>query len=334
MNARFNMPYPFGWFQVALSKELAVGQSRPIHYFGQELVLFRTESGEARILDAYCPHMGAHLGYGIRKEDGHGGEVRGDSIVCPFHGWSFNGDGQCTEVPYAKNMPPKAAKGEVLLKSWPVQEKNQMIWMWYHPQCEVPDYDVEEVAEFASDNQAWGELQCHTFIVKTHCQEMAENGADPAHFRYVHGVAEFPASSMGFDGGHRRQGKVDAPMQTPKGTVDGSIEFVCNGPGQSYTRFTGICETVEMGNVTPIDDETVEYNAIFVQPREDEGKGGVAAAIIKDICRQIEEDSIIWERKIYREKPMLCDGDGPIAKFRKWYSQFYAESLHAEEAAS
>jgi cholesterol 7-dehydrogenase len=41
------------------------------------LVLFRTESGEAKVLDAYCPHMGADLGVGSK--------VVGDCIECPFH---------------------------------------------------------------------------------------------------------------------------------------------------------------------------------------------------------------------------------------------------------
>jgi len=40
----------------------------------------------------------------------------------------------------------------------------------------------------------------------------------------------------------------------------------------------------------------------------------------------MEEDQIIWDRKQYFEKPMLCDGDGPFAKYRRWYSQFLIES--------
>ena len=78
---RFPMPIPFGWFFVAYSDELAVGDVKPLHYFGRDLVLFRNESGQAGLLDAYCPHLGAHLGYG--------GEVQGDSIRCPFHAWAF-----------------------------------------------------------------------------------------------------------------------------------------------------------------------------------------------------------------------------------------------------
>jgi hypothetical protein len=80
-----------------------------------------------------------------------------------------------------------------------------------------------------------------------------------------------------------------------------------------------------MGNVTHIEDEVIEVNFGFLQKKVD-GKvptGGVNAAIIADICQQIEEDAPIWENKIYQSKPNLCDGDGPIAKFRKWYAQFY-----------
>ena len=44
-------------------------------------------------MDAYCPHLGAHLG--------HGGRVEGGAVRCPFHAWLWGGDGRCLEVPYA-----------------------------------------------------------------------------------------------------------------------------------------------------------------------------------------------------------------------------------------
>ncbi len=62
---------------------------------GQNLVAWRGESGKAYIADAYCPHMGAHLGLG--------GKVSGECIKCTFHGWSFHGsDGGVTNIPYSK----------------------------------------------------------------------------------------------------------------------------------------------------------------------------------------------------------------------------------------
>ena len=39
----------------------------------------------------------------------------------------------------------------------------------------------------------------------------------------------------------------------------------------------------------------------------------------------MEQDIPIWNNKIYQPAPRLCDGDGPIAEFRKWFRQFYTE---------
>ena len=61
---RFPFPIPSGWFAVAFSSELEAGEVKPVRYFGKELVLFRTSDGEAHLLDAFCPHLGAHLGHG------------------------------------------------------------------------------------------------------------------------------------------------------------------------------------------------------------------------------------------------------------------------------
>jgi len=97
---RFTPPIPNGWFQVAFSHELEPGAVKPLRYFDKDLVAFRTEAGAISVLDAHCPHLGAHLG--------HGGKVKGGSIECPFHAWQFGTDGKCTAVPYAEHVPRKA----------------------------------------------------------------------------------------------------------------------------------------------------------------------------------------------------------------------------------
>lgn len=325
MSKRYPMPMPIGWFHVSYSNELEPGTAKPIHYFGRDMVLFRTESGEVSCLDAFCPHMGAHLGYGIHEFQGKGGEVNGEDIVCPFHGWKFNGDGVCTDVPYAKNIPPKV-KDVQCLKKYHVVEANQCIWVWYHPDENVePQWDIRVLPEAQADNDDWGDIMPHRRIIKTHIQDIAENGADPAHFRYVHGTAHIPDVGEAVFDGHERNVVLTSKLNTPKGQVDGRIEFASIGPGQAVTYFSGICDTVLMGNITHIDEDLVEVNFGFIQKKVN-GEvpvGGVNAAIMADIKQQLEEDSPIWENKIYRPLPILCDGDGPIAKFRKWYAQFY-----------
>lgn len=324
MQNRYDLPLPFGWFIVGYSKELNPGESKPLNFFDEELVLFRTQDGEAKVLEAHCPHMGAHLGYGINGETGGGGEVVGDSITCPFHGWKFNGEGYCTEVPYANSIPPKV-KDQQVLRSYPVTEINQTIFAWYHPKGDAPSFEVDYIPELDPENEEWGELDITEWEIDTHVQEMAENGADPAHFLYVHGVKDYPAGEMDFDSWPKRSGFIESNMKTPQGLQKGKIDMITNGPGQSYVRFTGICETVQQACATPITGQKLRFTSAYVQKLVDgkEQKGGVGAALKADLIKQIDEDKIIWEHKKFRVKPSLCDGDGPISKFRKWYGRFY-----------
>jgi len=321
---RCPLPMPWGWFQVLYSDELRVGESKPLHYFGKELVIFRTESGKAVVLDAYCPHMGAHLGYGIRDQAGGGSRVVGESIECPFHGWQYNAEGQCTHIPYAKNMPPKIARGEQVIACWPVREVNQTILVWYHPDKLEPLFEPPVIPEAGADNADWSEFTIFRWEVNVHMQEMAENAVDPAHFQFVHGTNDVPdAEVLEFDG-YTRRGFLKTRNPTPKGVVEGSIENQNFGPGLSVVRFTGIYDTVLMANVTPIESELTRAQYAFIQPKatlETLGKT-VGKAIIGNIAQQMEEDIIIWNRKAYYEKPLLCDGDGPFAKLRRWYGQF------------
>ena len=62
--------YPRGWFVIGVSSELEVGEVKPIKYFGREMVLYRSETGNAIVHDAFCPHLGAHLGYGGKGYQG------------------------------------------------------------------------------------------------------------------------------------------------------------------------------------------------------------------------------------------------------------------------
>ncbi len=308
----FPFPLPNGWFAVGYSHELAPGQVLPLRYFATDLVLYRSVAGVARVLDAYCPHLGANIG--------RGGKVLGDTIRCPFHGWRFGSDGACVEVPYAQRIPPKARLG-----AWPLVERNGAIWVWRHAEGKPPEWDVPVIPEFG--NPDWTEPDEYRWKVRTCNQEMGENGVDRAHFRYVHGTMQVPESEVTVDGPWRRSVN-RSQMLTPRGPVDGCIDANSHGFGCSFTRFTGICETVLLSMTTPIDDVTCDVRFAFTQAKENGQKpvGGVGAAIIRDIVKQLNEDIPIWENKVYQARPVLCDGDGPIAEFRRWCLQFYSPS--------
>src|SRR5688572_9087426 len=181
MRERFPMPIPFGWFFIAYSDELKPGDLRPVHYFGEELILFRTESGAAGVMEAYCPHLGAHIG--------HGGSVDGEAVRCPFHAWAFNLEGACVDVPYATTVPV-AARRPGCIRSYPVSEKNGVVWVWHHPDNALPTFEVIEREETLSPE--WSAQQRFLWVVDTNPQEIAENGVDVAHFRFVHKMDAVP----------------------------------------------------------------------------------------------------------------------------------------------
>ena len=102
MKRDFPFPaYPNGWFAVSSSDEVKSGEVKPLDYFGNPLVVYRTEAGEARVIDAHCPHLGAHLGFG--------GAVVGETVRCPFHHWCFGADGEVRRHPLC---PAHPAAGE------------------------------------------------------------------------------------------------------------------------------------------------------------------------------------------------------------------------------
>jgi phenylpropionate dioxygenase-like ring-hydroxylating dioxygenase large terminal subunit len=311
-------PFPTGWFQVAYSDELESGGVMPLHYFGEHLVLFRDGSGTARVFEAFCPHLGAHLGYGGVVEDG--------CIRCPFHAWRFDGNGQCVEIPYAEKIPPQAK-----LRTWPVFEANGLIMVHHHIAGQPPGWDLPKLSEYNSDG--WTPYVRRRWKVRSHNQEMAENAVDSAHFKYVHGTPEQPKTRAEIDG---HMFRVRSPVQytTPQGDVEGQIASDSYGFGFSLVRFTGIVETLLISSVTPIDGEYVDVRFTFTTKRvgNEALTEGVAKAFIAEIERQLGQDIPIWEHKVMKSPPMLCDGDGPIGLFRRWSKQFYvAEPNGASE---
>lgn len=305
----YTPPIPDGWFQVAYSDELTAGAVVPLNYFSKDLVLFKNEAGDISVLDAFCPHLGAHLG--------HGGKVVGDCIECPFHAWRFGPDGDCREVPYAKRIPPKAKLGK-----WHVKEVAGLVMVWHHGGGAEPWFELPDVPEFGDEQ--WTDYAKRRWTIRTRNQEMAENSVDSAHFHFVHGTQNMPKSEAEVRD-HILRVWSDTGMETPRGRVEGSVESLSYGFGFGLVRFKGIVETLLVSSVTPIDEDHVDVRFSFSVKKlggADVTKG-VGKAFIAEIERQLGQDIPIWENKIQHERPMLCDGDGPIGMFRKWCRQSY-----------
>jgi phenylpropionate dioxygenase-like ring-hydroxylating dioxygenase large terminal subunit len=312
MARRFPFPIPFGWFQVAFPDDLAPGDVTALRYWARDLVLWRDEAGEFHLQDAYCPHLGAHIGIG--------GTVSGNEVVCPFHGWKYDATGACTNIPYSQRGNKKAK-----LRTYPTVVRNGFVLAWYHPHDAPPQWEIPVIEEIG--DPGWSDFYSSSYVIHTVPQEMSENGADPAHFRFVHGTDEV-AEMESYD--------TDGPCSvmlskqsyvTPRGVTHGRIDVYNHGPGFSKVWFSGIVDAINIATTTPIDEEKTQVRFNFVVRKFDDAKltSTVANAFVKEINKQVQEDRPIWEHKSFIPTPALADTDGPIMQFRKWYSQFYAE---------
>jgi len=142
--------YPNGWFHVLDSRELAVGDVKYISVLGEHLAVFRGSDGVAYIVNAYCPHLGANLGVG--------GQVVGNCLQCPFHGWVFRGEnGKCAKIPYSDQIPDFAQT-----KAWPCVEKNAAIYMWYHAEGIEPTWTPDDIEEINDGTWTYRGVTQHT----------------------------------------------------------------------------------------------------------------------------------------------------------------------------
>lgn len=314
-NERSPFPIPFGWFQVAWAGDLGPGEVKPLEYFGRHLALWRDEDGAVHLNSAHCPHLGAHLAYG--------GSVHGDELACPFHGWRFTGDGRNSLIPYSHRTNKKAC-----IESFPLVERNGLIMAWYHPEDSEPQWEVPEVPEF-NDSEHFTDVETREYSLPAPWQDLAENGVDSAHFRYVHHTEEVP-ELVGYETeGPMAHMRSVQKFPTPRGVVDGHIDADSFGPGFSVIHFGGIVDTVLMGCNTPISANECHMRFTFTVRKLGDAAidSTVGKAFVDEIHKQVQEDGPIWANKAYIPRPALADTDGPFTKFRKWASQFYAEGV-------
>ncbi len=304
--------FPRGWFMVLFSDELAVGAMHKMKYFGRSLMAWRGEDGVARIMDAHCPHLGANIAAG--------GKVEGNTVVCPFHLWRFDTLGQCVEIPYCDGPISKKAT----LGSWPVIERNGMIFVWHHPEGEGPDFDVPSLPNDGSSE--WTPWRHHVLRIKTHSKEIVENVVDLAHFMPVHGT-HVETFVNEFDGHKAIQRTKGTAYPRGGGKDRFELDAIYYGPGYQISDMRGYLHSLLVNAHTMIDEHTLDLRfGVSLKPRgSSEHNDAFAEAYIKNLTTGFLEDVEIWENKVYRDTPLLARSDGPIMKLRRWYAQFYTQ---------
>jgi phenylpropionate dioxygenase-like ring-hydroxylating dioxygenase large terminal subunit len=299
--------FPMGWYSVARSRELLVGEVSSVQAFDRELALYRTRSGVAVLQDAFCPHLGANLGVE--------GRVVGESIRCPFHGWRFGTDGQCKEIPYCEEIPERAR-----IRIWNCEEKNGEIYMWYHPENTAPQWQLPELPEL--DDPNWTSPRYAEFLVPAHVQDIAENSCDPVHFQYVHGQPNIPPSEVTVDEDGRTLHLHTDSMQAD---IPSKLHATVYSPGFAMVRNTygPNAEMVMYNSAQPINKHETRMRWTLSVRKEIEDLAG--DDVMKGIISGISDDYPIWANKVHKQRPIFCKGDDTLVLFRKWVRQFYID---------
>ena len=322
--------YPTGWFQVAWADEVPEDRAMPLRYFGQDLVLYRTEDGHPVVLDAHCPHLGAHLGWG--------GTVEGDCLRCPFHGWLFDESGNNVEIPYAKR-PNRSQR----ISAWGVREINGWILVWHDADGRPPQWDPRTLPEQGSASyRSSPALRQVNRGVRLVPQMIAENLVDGAHQQWVHKGSQ-PADIYKFeeDGPFFRvfnrmvmgAGK-GATWLTPDGQYTAELHTECWGVGIAVARFVDQDDAVHIQAATPVDHDHADLWGSVITRAEDIGDDGtpteMAVTRFQFEMKQLARDIVIWEHMEYVTRAPFAGPEArPYGAFRRWATQFYPDAASA-----
>lgn len=313
---RFPFPeLPSGWYVAALSSEVKPRGLLSRRYFEREIVIYRGESGALRVIDAFCPHMGGHLG--------KLGRVEGDELRCGFHGFRYDGSGRCVETAYG-GPPPSRAQ----LDLWEVREQNGLILVWFDPLGRAPEWEVP-----ALEDDGWNRIRGRRFQIATHPQETTENSVDLGHFTQVHGFVDGQITSQVRTEGPLLTTAYRAyhPLHLP-GLRPIPVDYAVKVWGLGYSQVD--VEVRPLGLelrvwVLPIprDQENIDL-VIGASTKKKLGPLGTLARLVahRMVCSEVEQDLDVWTYKTFLPQPALAKGDGPIAEYRRWAGQFYAPS--------
>jgi 3-ketosteroid 9alpha-monooxygenase subunit A len=218
------------------------------------------------------------------------------------------------------------------LRIYPIVEQNGFLWAWYHPHAREPLFPLQEFSEISSGD--WTDFEKYDWQIHTHVQEAGENAVDSAHFLSVHHVGEILGTTDTSFDEHRRVSALDMELSTAAKAggrvldepIVGRVVTTSSGPGQTWTRQSGFADLLIIGLPTPVERDSLHLRFACSVPRSQvQARQGLSKLAIRHAVEQVGQDVPIWEHKIYRPTPLLCDGDGPIAEYREWFRQFYAD---------
>jgi phenylpropionate dioxygenase-like ring-hydroxylating dioxygenase large terminal subunit len=323
------------WYPIAASEDVKTDVPFRTQVLGLRFVAFRTRDGRAHVLADVCIHRGGSLGKGW---------VREDTVVCPYHGWRFNGEGRCTHIP---TLPDEAAPPRAKVDSYPVQEKYGIVFAFLGDLPEEERPPLYEIEEFGKPG--WRANKLTVFEVPAYYERSMENGLDPSHNEFVHPaqgspnindnlrkkpltVEEIPWGSQFLVRFENKQAVKGNKAMTDKETRVPEVTAGSGhvGPNQMITwiKFSETSVFHQYFFEAPIDDTRtriffVNMRNFLLEPEHDERIGRVNLVIAQeDINILAELDPVQTPDSNTRE--VLVPSDRAVVVYREWLKKFDA----------
>ena len=173
------------WHVVARCEDVSSEKPFGVRLLGEKIVLWRTDGGILQAWKDYCAHRGAPLSLG---------KIQQCKLVCPYHGWQFDGEGKCVHIPaHPENSPPTRS----VVKPYKTKEKYGFIWVCLGS----PKNDVPRLPMW--DNPDYRKTYAGPYTYQANSMRCMDNFMDASHFPHIHpginGIGNAPDTTIHYE---------------------------------------------------------------------------------------------------------------------------------------
>jgi phthalate 4,5-dioxygenase len=160
------------WIPALHSWEIAEPDGPPVRVqiMGEKLVAFRDSKGRVGVVDEFCAHRGVSLWFGRNEDCG---------LRCPYHGWKYDVNGQCVDLP--SEPEESGMRAGIQLKSYPAIEQAEVVWIYMGPpELKPAPPELEWTLVPPERRYATKRVQESNYL------QAIEGGIDSSHVSFLH----------------------------------------------------------------------------------------------------------------------------------------------------
>jgi phenylpropionate dioxygenase-like ring-hydroxylating dioxygenase large terminal subunit len=320
------------WYPAEESEKITDTPLR-VQMLGLQFVLWRDERGQARCVANTCTHRGGSLG---------DGKVVGNCVQCPYHGWLFNGDGECERIPSLGPLSKIPERSRI--DGYPVEERYGLVFVFLGDLPEEERPTIMPIEEYGQEG--WRTLTLR-YRWKANYVRLVENQCDPSHVEYVHGgfgfagkdkeyhVPKFNIEETRWGAGAMTEfyspelPDQDMSAMSPEGRTDAGSGF--HGISSTWTRIHfNATEGMNMYLFTVPRDE-MDLELFLVNQRNCRLDPELDKNFLERMGIAVEEDRIVIEKldpAIPSKEAIgefIIPADDVLMTYRRWLTEYQAK---------